>query len=345
MPVVDKNSLAEVKRFEEFVMNSRYGHCMQSMNWAKVKNNWESDYVYVEDKEGKIEASLSIISVKNDGENAFLYAPRGPVCDFYDTALVNRLIQEAQEVVDKRNGFLLRMDPEVLYDDALVEKLRNEISFDHFAVRTRDNMDDEHDFTNPRHNMIMNLEGKDEESLISDMSSKKRYSIRRSYRDGITTRRVHFGDESFEEDLDLFYNMIVTTVERHGIGHRPKDYFARLMESFGENATMYFSGDETGALASAIVIYHKMKAFYMYAASVNHSTKKEASVQLNIEAMQDAIRRGIPTYDFGGVYHFTVEDGLFNYKQWYTGLEGHKEFIGELDIIYNQEKYDDFVSK
>lgn len=342
MPVVDKNNLTEVQRFEDFVMNSEYGHSMQSMNWAKVKNNWDSDYVYVEDSEGNIEGSLSIISVKNDGKNAFLYAPRGPVCDFYDTDLVNRLIKEAEEVVERRNGFLLRMDPEVLYDEDLVEKLRQEITADNFAVRTRGSLEDEHDFTNPRNNMIMDLSGKTVDSLLEEMSGDKRYRIRRSYRDGVKTRRVRWGDENFQKDLDLFYDLTVFMADRHEINHRPKEYFARLMESFGDNAVMYFAEDEEEALACALVVFHKMKAFYMYAASVTHKAKKNASVQLNIEAMQDAIRLGIPSYDFGGVYHFTTENGLYNYKHWYTGPEGHKEFIGELDIIYDQEKYDNF---
>ena len=81
MPILDLSNSEEVARYKEFVASSPYGHVMQSLNWAKVKNNWDSDYVYLQDDAGNITAALSILSVKNDGEHAFMYAPRGPVCD------------------------------------------------------------------------------------------------------------------------------------------------------------------------------------------------------------------------------------------------------------------------
>ena len=47
MPILDLSNSEEVARYKEFVASSPYGHVMQSLNWAKVKNNWDSDYVYL----------------------------------------------------------------------------------------------------------------------------------------------------------------------------------------------------------------------------------------------------------------------------------------------------------
>ena len=74
MPILDLSNREAVVRYEEFVASSPYGHVMQSLNWAKVKDNWDSDYVYLQDDAGNITAALSILSVKNDGEQAFMYA-------------------------------------------------------------------------------------------------------------------------------------------------------------------------------------------------------------------------------------------------------------------------------
>ena len=98
MPILDLSNREAVVRYEEFVASSPYGHVMQSLNWAKVKDNWDSDYVYLQDDAGNITASLSILSVKNDGEQAFMYAPRGPVCDFKDIDTVKALVKEASPI-------------------------------------------------------------------------------------------------------------------------------------------------------------------------------------------------------------------------------------------------------
>ena len=45
MPVLDKADKAKCDEYEAFVRNSPYTHTMQDMNWAKVKNNWENEYV------------------------------------------------------------------------------------------------------------------------------------------------------------------------------------------------------------------------------------------------------------------------------------------------------------
>ena len=47
MPVLDKSNAADVARYENFIKSSPYGRATQDMNWSQVKNNWESDYVYL----------------------------------------------------------------------------------------------------------------------------------------------------------------------------------------------------------------------------------------------------------------------------------------------------------
>ena len=83
MPILDKEDSSKVKEYEGFVRNSPFTHAMQSPAWAKVKNNWISEYVYLEE-DGKITAAMSVLGIKAVDDKTFLYAPRGPVSDFYD---------------------------------------------------------------------------------------------------------------------------------------------------------------------------------------------------------------------------------------------------------------------
>jgi len=341
VPILDTTNDENVKKYEEFIKTSPYGHSMQSVNWSHVKKNWESDYVYLEDDKGEIEAAISIISVKNDGEHAFLYAPRGPVCDINNIEIVNQLIEEARPIVEKHNGFLLRMDPEVPYSEELYDFINNNLASDNFSLRSR-NIEDEESFSNPRIHMILDVEGRDFDQFMSDWKSNKRRVTRKTYRDNLKTRRISYEDETFSESLDTFYELTKIMAERQEISYRPKDYFERIFEAF-DDAVLYETYDEEEVLSSCIVVFYNKKAFYMYSASSDNKRDKNASRQMIVEGIKDTTQKNMDEYDFGGVYNLDMKDGLYNFKRWFTGEKGINEFLGEIDIIYDQKLYDDFI--
>lgn len=337
LPILDMTDEKRVQEYEAFVENSPNGHLMQSTNWIQMKGAWESDYVYLTDENDKIKAALSILSVKNDGEHAFMYAPRGPVCDFHDTALVDALIKEAEPVAKKHQAFLLRLDPETLYDEELVSAYRDL----GYTFRSRE-QEDEHVFSNPRHHMMTDLEGQDEESIMSAFTSNDRRKIRKTYKNDLHTRIVTAEDDDFEKAIDDFYELTKVMAERQGITHRPKAYFENLMHAY-DDAKIFETYHEDDLLATCIVVSYNKKSFYMYAASSNTKRNLNGSLQTNFEVIKYAISQGKSEYDMGGVFEFDKSDGLYRFKKIFTGHEGLKEFIGELDVVYDQARYEDFI--
>lgn len=229
MPILDLSNSEEVARYEEFVASSPHGHVMQSLNWAKVKENWDSDYVYLQDDSGNITAALSILSIKNDGEHAFMYAPRGPVCDFRDIDTVKALVKEASPVIEKLNGFVLRMDPEFAYDEEVLANYRN-AGMGNLVITTRGT--DEHSFSNPRMHVIADISMGSHEEYFQTVKRKKRTMIRLPYKHGLETIRLHRNQEGFEKSLDTFYDLTKVMAQRQGITYRPKDYFVRLFNAY-----------------------------------------------------------------------------------------------------------------
>ena len=190
MPIV--NSDQDLNRYNDFVRNSEYARPMQDTNWSKIKNNWTHDYVYLEENK-QIIAAMSVIGIKNTNGKHFLYAPRGPVCDFKDTKIVEALIKEAEPLKDKYDAFLLRMDPEINFDEKLVYDYRK-MGYDFRSVGI-----DTHAFTQPRYNMIIDLSSQDEDEIFESFSPKGRYNVRKSIRAGIKTIC-----KTDEESLDIF---------------------------------------------------------------------------------------------------------------------------------------------
>lgn len=315
---------------------------MQSVNWSQVKSNWGADFVYLRATDGSIKAALSILSIANDGQHSFLYAPRGPVCDLADVELVSALIKEAQPVIEKHHGFLLRMDPEVPYSPDLVKMYAQA----GFTVRSRE-IENPHAFSNPRINMVVNLSGRTEENLFETYPSKTKNKNRKPYKSGITTRLVCVDDEDFLQSLDEFYHLTEIMAQRQGITFRPKEYFIRLMHAFDDAKLFVTSCDADGereVLSSCIVVSYNRKSFYIYAASSNEKRNLRPNDQMNFEAIKYAISRGMSEYDMGGVYSTETNDGLYNFKHQFTGDEGIREMLGEIDLVIDEARYRDFVA-
>ena len=220
MPVLDKSNAADVARYENFIKSSPYGRATQDMNWSQVKNNWESDYVYLEEN-GEIIAALSILSVEAVDDASFSYASRGPVSDFTDIELTKRLIEEAKPVIEAKNSFLLRIDPAFKYDEEIVNLYRDA----GFKFRSRET--EIKSFSQPRYDMILDLKDKTSEEVLKEFRQNTRYSVRQSIKKGVTTRWSRT-----PEDLDIFYDMTIIMAERQGITYRHKSYFERLLAAF-----------------------------------------------------------------------------------------------------------------
>ena len=55
--ILDTNNASELKRYDTFVKSNEYSFLTQDRAWAKLKNNWSEDYVYLEN-DGEIVAAM-----------------------------------------------------------------------------------------------------------------------------------------------------------------------------------------------------------------------------------------------------------------------------------------------
>lgn len=336
MPVLSLND-KKIEKYNEFVRKSPYARAPQDTVWEHVKKGWKGKYVYLE-KGGNIVAALSILSVNSaDGKNLF-YANRGPVCDFYNIDMVCELIDEAKLAIKNENPFLLRIDPEVKYDEDLLQKYRDK----GFVFRSRET--DIHSFIQPRFNMIMNIKGKKEEDVFESIHPKTKYNIRLSERKGIKTRFVKKDDNDFSFAIDKFFELTQIMAKRQGVTHRPKDYFVRMFESY-PNSRLYLSSHENDVLSAAISWPYNKKLFYIYGASSNEKRNLMPNYNMQWEMIKWGIELGMDEYDFGGVFNFEDSDGLYRFKNGFCKVEGFTEFIGELDLVFDEKAYNIFNSK
>ncbi|NMX02115.1 peptidoglycan bridge formation glycyltransferase FemA/FemB family protein [Mobiluncus mulieris] len=339
MPILDYDS-PQIAAFDDFVRHSPYARCPQDRQWSQVKQNWDSHFVYLE-SEGHITAAMSVLSLKVANGKRLFYANRGPVCDFYDTDLVTRLIAEATPLIRERDGFLLRLDPEVRWDGELVSRYRDL----GYVFRSRET--DLGDFIQPRFNMILPLSPNTTPAeLMAEFNQKTRYNIRLSQRKGCTTQYYSWQSHREAEVLaaiDKFYELTEIMAQRNSITYRNKAYFVGLIRAFPQSR-IYLTFHEGEALSAAIAVPYNQKLFYMYGASSNEKRNLMPNYNMQWEMIQWGLELGMAEYDFGGVFRFVPEDGLFRFKNGFCHTCGPTEFIGELDVVFDESAYEQFKS-
>lgn len=333
MPILNQNDSKKKAEYEEFIRTSPFANATQDLAWAKVKEGWDSEQVYLEEN-GKIIAALSVIIRKVIGKSSMIYAPRGPICDFHDTALVERLVKEAEPLVKKYDAFMLRMDPELLREPELEKKYRS------LGYKVRNENCDKYDLIQPRYNMILSINGRSFDELMPTFSEKTRYNIRLAARKGVTVRWSRQ-----EDDLKTFYKLYEITAVRDKIGYRPYDYFLRMLNAFeGEHQLrIYIAEHEGDALSGAICIHYGDKTWYIYGASSNEKRNLMPNYAMQAEMIRWGVENGSARYDFGGVFFLDKSNGLYKFKEGFCRQEGASEFIGEFDKVYNHFFYTGFT--
>ncbi len=330
MPLLDKTNREKVKAYQDFVQGSPFATATQDMNWSIVKRGWEDVQFYTEE-DGQLTGAMSIL-IKRTFGFALLYAPRGPVCDPLDFKTLKALIAEINAYAKKNRAFVLRFDPEVTYDENLVSAYEKE----GFKVRGRGV--DKNALIQPIYNMILNLDGDTEETLLARFSQKTRYNINLSRRKGVTVSY-----DASEAYLKKFYELYVIMSKRNRLVIRGYDYFEAMMKAFEGNIRIYLAEHEGDVLSGAIGIHYGDKLWYIYGASSNEKRNLMPNYLMQWEMILWGLETGIKRYDFGGVFELNKEDGLYKFKEGFCREEGVTELIGEIDKIYKPVIYNLFT--
>ncbi len=137
--------------------------------------------------------------------------------------------------------------------------------------------------------------------------AKLRNQIRKAQRAGFT---VHWG----AEQLGAFCRVMLENMRDLGTPMRGESYFRQALRALGARAALLVvarRGEPVGAMFLAV---HRGCAYDLWASSLRRHFEHCPNQMLYWEAIQEAIRRGLRTFDFGRSQWNT---GTFRFKeQW-----------------------------
>lgn len=319
------------KEYEAFVMSHPAGGFTQSVHWAEVKNNWDFEVVAVLDDGGAIVGGASILIQKIPFiGTSFLYAPRGPVCDLHDRAVMEELKKGVDLLARRRRAHVFKMDPDVLISDGDFIRLTQQMGFTQIAGN------EGFETIQARFNYRLYLQGRGEEELFANLTQKTRYNVRVALKRGVEIRVA--GPEA----LDEFVRIMRVTGERDGFNVRPKAYFERFLSALGEHARLYMGYYEGQAVCGAIATNYAGKTCYVYGASDNAYRNVMPNYLIQWEMIRWAVETGCTVYDFQGVSGNIADEsdhlyGLYRFKKGFNGQLD--ELAGEFDYVYRPFAY------
>ena len=307
-------------------------HLLQTWEWAafKSRHGWEpSRYLWVDPDSGRPRAAASVLTRHpNALPMRVLYVPRGPILDYSDGALVDRVLAELEAVAQRRRAIFIKIDPEVEVGTPQSEKLLA-------SLRRRGwrHSEEEIQF---RNTILIDLTPSLDD-LLMDMKSKWRYNVRLAKRKGVTVRR------GTGADLPLLYEMYEETANRSDFVIRPEAYYRDAWGSFIEKglAQPFIAEVEEQPVAMVIIYRFGERAIYMYGASRTVHRDKMPNNLLQWKAMQWAKQRGCTVYDMWGAPDELDESdpmwGVYRFKKGFGGE--FVEHIGAWDYPVSRLGY------
>ena len=325
--------------FNNFMAYGPKGHVLQSYEWGEVKRStgWQPIRLLVMD-EGKPKAGISILKRKLPipGFNkCIFYAPRGPVADYTDKAVLRFLFTYVKSLAKQHGAILMKIDPDIKAPNN--EVVRNLKSLGFKPV------DSGKDFEGVQPKFVFRLDISEPlEDVAANFHSKTRYNIRLAERRGV---KVKVGTK---EDLKPFYEILQETCIRDKFLVRSFEYFETLWDVLVESgmARLFMAEYEGKYIAGTLAFVFGDKAWYIYGASSNEDRNVMPNYALQWAMIQWAKENGCTMYDFRGVSGDTSPDnplyGLYRFKKGFGGE--FVEFIGEFDMPFSPFFYYLWVS-
>ena len=320
--VTEKNG----EEFEKFMSESPYGNFLQASIWAGVKKEWDSRRIISRDDEGNVRAAMLLLIRKVPHlPFSYLYAPRGPVCNLHDKAVLKDLLAGAKILAKKYNAHNFKMDPDISVSDEEFLKIAKELGF------TRKSGPTGFETIQCRFNYRLYIKDRTEDEVFMNLTQKCRYNVRVAIKHGVEIKVVG------KEYLDEFMRIMKTTGERDGFNIRPKEYFERMLDSLGDHVRLYMGFYNGQAVCGTITTNYAGKCCYVYGASDNAFRNVMPNYLIQWEMIKWAIETGCEVSDFQGISG-NLEDendhlyGLYRFKRGFNGQVD--ELPGEFDITY-----------
>ena len=254
---------------------------------------------------------------------SILYSPKGPLLDWSNVSLRNRVLDDLQSFAKKKGAIFLKIDPDLVLGTGIpsgendIPVPMGEVVVSELKRRGWGYSSDQIQFKNT---VMVDLNATDEE-LLARMKQKTRYNIRLAEKKGVVVR------VGAQKDLGLLYKMYAETSVRDGFVIRDEGYYQTVwnlfMTSRSPSCEPLLAEVDGEPVAAIFVFYFAGHAYYVYGMSRNAHREKMPTYLLQWEALKRARARDCHVYDLWGAPDvFDESDSMWGVYRFKEGLGG-----------------------
>ena len=346
------NSLIAILPNPHFLQTYEWGQVKAKYGWTPLYAVWDDDGKWKVAQDANAFSTFhspvaaALILKRQIIRNGFaarlsiLYAPKGPLLDWENKALRNRVLNDLQAYTRKEGAIFLKIDPDVVAGTGIPSSQDDVIDNHGQGVMSelkRRGWKDSADQIQFKNTVLIDLNPSGEE-LLARMKQKTRYNVRLAERKGVALRIGKLGD------VPLLYKMYAETSVRDAFVIRDEAYYQTVWTTFMANAQ---SSHEVFNLPSPItnpqlpfaepliadvnhepvaaifVFYFAGRAYYVYGMSHNIHREKMPTYLLQWEAIKRAKAKGCSIYDLWGAPDvFDQSDSMWGVYRFKEGLGG-----------------------
>jgi len=275
---------------------------------------------------------------------SMLYAPKGPLLDWSDFTLRQRVLADLQSLARRKGAILVKIDPDVSLGsgvpntpDEQPDPLGQEVAHELLASGWRYSAEQ----VQFRNSVLLDLR-RSEDELLAAMKQKTRYNIRLAERKGVSIRPGGPGD------LEALYRMYAETSLRDGFVIREGGYYLALWERFlaaglAETLVAEFEGQP---VAGMLLFHFAGRAYFLHGMSRSEHREKMPGYLLMWAAIRRSRELHCHTFDLWGAPETFAEGdplwGVYRFKEGFNGKVVRT--LGAYDYPVNPTAYRLFTS-
>ncbi|MEW5938830.1 MAG: peptidoglycan bridge formation glycyltransferase FemA/FemB family protein [Chloroflexota bacterium] len=286
-----------------------------------------------------------------------LYIPKGPMLDWSNASLRQRVLNDLQAFAKKQGAIFLKLDPDVVLgtgipgaDGSTEDRGGVEVQ----SELTRRGWVYSADQVQFRNTVTIDLTAS-EEDILARMKQKTRYNVRLAEKKGVTVR------SGMTDDLPMLYKMYAETSVRDGFVIRDENYYRMVWATFMQTKVGKFEGSQVPTfkpanlptcepliaevdhepVAGLFLFMFANRAYYVYGMSRDAHREKMPTYLLQWEAMKRAKAAGCTVYDLWGAPEtFEESDSMWGVYRFKEGLGGRVvRTLGAWDYAPNKFWY------
>lgn len=280
-------------------------------------------------KDSTVVGSLQLITFPLARGYSLLYAPYGPVLIDTSPELLLTVARAISEVANKERAVFARIDP-----TATLPLERGTLARAGFLRPKRSTL--HASAFQPAYEWLLDITPS-EETLLSGMDKKHRYSLRTADEHQVQTRIV---TADATTHIDTFMALMRETAERDGFSLHPRAYYEAALKSVADgHGYLTIATVENIPAVINVMITEGTVAHLFFSGSTSAHRSTMASYTAQWASIRHAKQIGMDTYNFGGVSGPTDEryEGITRYKKRFGGhllTHEHPADLVQYRILY-----------